>query len=156
MVRAFRRLKPKVVLTHQLNDSHPDHNNIAQLIRECSRLSAMKNFDSETGAEKTPPPIIAHNVFSRLVPPSFIVDVTEFHESKMEAIRAHRSQFYDSSSTEPETMLTGKRFLDDIASRSRYFGTLIGVEYGEPFYVREALNVDDPFALLTRPMNLYS
>jgi len=30
------------------------------------------------------------------------------------------------------------------------------VEAGEPFYVREALNVDDPFALLTMPMNIYS
>jgi len=26
----------------------------------------------------------------------------------------------------------------------------------QPFYVREALNVDDPLALLTRPMNIYS
>ena len=32
----------------------------------------------------------------------------------------------------------------------------IGVEAGEPFYVREALNVHDPLALLTRPMNIYS
>jgi hypothetical protein len=38
----------------------------------------------------------------------------------------------------------------------RYFGSLIGVAGGEPFYVREALNVDDPVALLTRPMNIYS
>ena len=156
MVRAFRRLRPRVILTHQLDDSHPDHNNIAQLVRECSRLAAMKNFDPETGGEKIPVPIVAHNVFSRLVAPSFIVDVSEFHEAKMEALRAHASQFYDPNSTEPETMLTGERYLDDIASRSRYFGTLIGVEYGEPFYVREALNVEDPFALLTRPMNLYS
>jgi hypothetical protein len=27
---------------------------------------------------------------------------------------------------------------------------------GEAFYVREALNVEDPVALLTRPMNIYS
>jgi len=27
---------------------------------------------------------------------------------------------------------------------------------GEPFYVREALNIDDPVATLTRQMNLYS
>ena len=27
---------------------------------------------------------------------------------------------------------------------------------GEPFYVREALNVDDPVALLSRSMNIYS
>jgi hypothetical protein len=38
----------------------------------------------------------------------------------------------------------------------RYYGSLIGVEAGEAFYVREALNVEDPFALLTRPMNIYS
>ena len=156
MVRAFRRLKPRVIFTHQVADSHPDHNNIAQLVRECSRLAAMKNFDFETGDEKIPVPIVAHDVFSRRVTPSFVVDVSEFHEQKMQAIRAHRSQFYDPDSSQPETMLTGKRFLDDIASRSRYFGTLIGVEYGESFYVREALNIDDPFALLTRPMNLYS
>jgi len=156
MVRAYRRLKPKVIFTHQIDDSHPDHNNIAQLVRDCTRLAAMKNFDPETGGEKIAVPIVAHDIFSRRVIPSFVVDVSEFHEQKMQAIRTHKSQFFDPNSTEPETMLTGKRFLDDIASRSRYFGTLIGAEYGEPFYVREALNVDDPFALLTRPMNLYS
>jgi len=38
----------------------------------------------------------------------------------------------------------------------RYFGSMIGVTAGEAFYVREALNVDDPVELLTRPMNIYS
>ena len=38
----------------------------------------------------------------------------------------------------------------------RYYGSLIGSMAGEPFFVREALNVDDPVALLTRPMNIYS
>ena len=156
MVRAFRRLKPRVVFTHQPDDSHPDHNHIVRIVRECMRLAAMRNYDPETGDEKIAPPIVAHTVFSRLVAPSFTVDVSEFHEQKMNAVRAHASQFYKPNSSEPETMLTGERFLDDIASRSRYFGTQIGIEYGEPFYVREALNVDDPFALLTRPMNLYS
>ena len=74
----------------------------------------------------------------------------------MNAIRAHASQFYDPSSTEPETRLTAKNFLKEIEGRSRYFGSLIGVAAGEPFYVREALNIPDPVELLTRPMNLYS
>jgi N-acetylglucosamine malate deacetylase 1 len=156
MVRAFRRLKPKVILTQQIGDSHPDHNNIALLVRECMRLCAMKNFDPDTGEEKIKPPIVAHNIFSRTILPSFIVDVSDFLDEKIEAIRAHRSQFYDPNSAEPETMLTGKSYIDEIANRSRYYGSLIGVAAGEPFYVREALNVDDPFALLTRPMNLYS
>ena len=74
----------------------------------------------------------------------------------MDAIRAHSSQFYDPKSSEPETRLTSKTFLLQLESRSRYFGSLIGCEAGEPFYVREALNVEDPIELLTRPMNLYS
>ncbi|MGE3466753.1 MAG: bacillithiol biosynthesis deacetylase BshB1 [Pyrinomonadaceae bacterium] len=156
LVRALRRLKPRVILTHQLGDSHPDHDHIAHLVREVSRLVAMRNYDPETGDEKFPPPIIAHNIFSRRIVPSFIVDVSDFLDKKMGAIKAHRSQFYDPNSTEPETMLTGKSYLDEIENRSRYYGSLIGAEAGEPFHVREMLNVDDPIALLTRPMNLYS
>lgn len=156
LVRALRRLKPKVILTHQSADTHPDHDHIATLVRETSRLVAMRNYDPETGDQKFAPPIVAHAVFSRRVVPSFIVDISEFFERRMEAIKAHRSQFYDPNSTEPETMLTGKSYLDDIESRARYFGQLIGVRAGEPFFVHEALNVHDPVELLTRPMNLYS
>ncbi|MGB7209297.1 MAG: bacillithiol biosynthesis deacetylase BshB1 [Pyrinomonadaceae bacterium] len=156
MVRVLRRLKPKLILTHQINDPHPDHNHIAQLVRESARLSSMKNYDEESGGEKIAVPIVAHNAFSRLVSPSFIVDISEFLKEKMNAIRAHSSQFYDPNSSEPETRLTASGFLDEIENRSKYFGSLIGVAAGEPYYVREALNVEDPVKLLTRPMNLYS
>ncbi|MBA3352739.1 MAG: bacillithiol biosynthesis deacetylase BshB1 [Blastocatellia bacterium] len=156
LVRVLRRLKPRVILTHQLDDPHPDHDHISQLVRESARLSSMKRYDEETGDEKIPVPIVAHNIFSRNVSPSFVIDVSEFLDEKMAAIRAHGSQFYDPNSSEPETRLTDKRFLAELENRSRYFGSLIGVEAGEPFYVREALNVDDPIELLTRPMNLYS
>ena len=156
LVRALRRLKPKVVLTHQIGDPHPDHDHIAQLVRESARLASMKRYDEETGNEKIAAPNVAHNTFSRRVEPSFIVDISEFLEQKMEAIRAYKSQFYDPASGEPETRLTSKHFLDELANRSRYFGSLIGVAAGEPFYVREALNIADPIDLLTRSMNLYS
>jgi bacillithiol biosynthesis deacetylase BshB1 len=156
MVRALRRLKPKVVLTHQLGDPHPDHDHIAQLVRESARLASMLRYDEETGGEKIPVPNVAHNIFSRRTEPSFVVDVSDFLEQKMEAIRAHRSQFYDPASGEPETRLTSKYFLAELENRSRHFGSLIGVAAGEPFFVREALNIADPVDLLTRPMNLYS
>jgi hypothetical protein len=74
----------------------------------------------------------------------------------MSAIRAYASQFYDAGSQEPATRISQRGFLAEIEFRMRYFGSLIGVEAGEPFYVREALNVDDPLDLLTRPMNIYS
>lgn len=156
LVRTLRRLKPKVVFTHQFEDPHPDHNHIAQLVREAARLASLRNYDKETGDEKIKAPAVAYTVFSRLVAPSFVVDVSDFARAKMDSIRAHASQFYNPNSTEPETRLTSKTFLDEIEARMRFYGSLIGAEAGEPFFVREALNVEDPFALLTRPMNLYS
>ena len=156
LVRVLRRLKPKLLLTHQENDPHPDHNHIVQLVRESARLASMFRYDEESGSEKINVPIVAHNIFSRLVGPSFIVDISDFLDEKMAAIRAHSSQFYDPNSKEPETRLSDKNFLFQLETRSRFFGSYIGVAAGEPFYVREALNVDDPISLLTRPMNLYS
>lgn len=156
LVRVLRRLKPKVILTQQFDDPHPDHNHIAQLVRESARLASMKNYDGNFGQERTNVPMIAHNVFSFRVLPSFIVDISDFLEQKMQAIAAHKSQFYNPESKELETRLTSKDFLEELETRSRYFGSLIGVKAGEPFFVREALNVEDPIALLTRPMNLYS
>lgn len=156
IVRVLRRLKPKLLLTHQINDPHPDHDHIAHLVRESARLASMKNYDEESGADKIAVPMVAHNVFSRHVTPSFIVDVSAFLEEKMSAIRAHGSQFHDPNSSEPETRLTATGFLDELENRSRYFGSLIGVAAGEPYYVREALNIQDPIELLTRSMNLYS
>ncbi len=156
LVRVLRRLKPKVLLTHQLDDPHPDHDHIANLVRESARLASMRRYDEESGEAAIAVPRVAHNIFSRRVQPSFIVDISDFLEEKMEAIRAHRSQFFDPDSTEPETRLTAKTFLDEIETRSCYFGSLIGVAAGEPYFVREVLNVSDPFDLLTRPMNLYS
>jgi bacillithiol biosynthesis deacetylase BshB1 len=156
LVRALRRLKPKVILTQQFDDPHPDHDHIAQLVREAARLASMQKYDGDFGQERINVPMVAHSVFSYRVVPSFVVDISGFLEQKMEAIRAHVSQFHDPNSQDPETRLSEKGFLDVLENRSRFFGSLIGVDAGEPFFVREMLNVDDPVKLLTRSMNLYS
>ena len=156
VARVLRKYKPRVLFTSHWDDPHPDHAATAHIVREAARLATMRRYDKESGLEAIKIPAIAHAVYSRLVLPSFIVDVSEFAGQKMEAIRAYASQFYIADSKEPETRIAQKGFLQQIQDRARYYGSLIGVSHGEPFYVREALNVDDPIALLTRPMNIYS
>jgi bacillithiol biosynthesis deacetylase BshB1 len=156
IVRLIRAYKPRVIFTSHWDDPHPDHANTCRIVREAARLASMRRYDEEAGQNAVRVPVVAHAVYSRLVAPSFVVDVSDFIEGKMRAIRAHASQFYRPDANEPETRISGKSFLDQIEWRMRYYGSLIGVAAGEAFYVREALNVDDPLALLTRPMNIYS
>jgi bacillithiol biosynthesis deacetylase BshB1 len=156
MVRMIRTHRPKVMLTSHWDDPHPDHAATCRIVREAARLATMRRYDEETGLEAVRMPAIAHAVYSRLIVPSFIVDVSDFVDEKMNAIRAHASQFFHPESKEPATRISDKNFLQQIEWRMRYYGSLIGVAAGEAFYVREALNVDDPVALLTRPMNIYS
>ncbi len=156
LVRVLRTHRPKVLLTTHWDDPHPDHANTSLIVRQSARLASMAKYDIESGKAAVAVPAIMHSLFSRRVVPSFIVDVSDFVEDKMRAIKAHASQFYSEESTEPVTRISDKSFLDQIEHRMRYFGSLIGVAAGEPFFVSEALNVDDPYALLTRPMNIYS
>jgi bacillithiol biosynthesis deacetylase BshB1 len=156
LVRVLRTQAPKVVFTSHWDDPHPDHAATARIVREAARFATMRRYDEETGTLAIKMPVIAHAVYSRLTIPSFIVNVSEFADGKMKAIHAYASQFYSAQSKEPATRISEQGFLKHIEDRMRYFGSLIGVEAGEPFYVREALNVEDPFALLTRPMNIYS
>jgi len=156
LVRALRRTRPRVLFTSHWDDPHPDHAATCRLVRESARLASMRRYDEESNIDRIPMPMIAHAVYSRLVAPSFVVDVSDFLEEKMRAIRAHASQFYREGVDEPETRISDKNFLAQIEYRMRYYGSLIGTAAGEAFYVREALNVEDPVALLTRPMNIYS
>lgn len=156
LVRILRSHKPRVLMTPHWDDPHPDHANTSLLVRQAARLASMGKYDSDSGQAAIAVPAIMHSLFSRRVVPSFIVDVSEYADDKWRAIKAHSSQFYRADSSEPKTRISDQGFLEQIDFRMRYFGSLIGVAAGEPFYVSEALNVSDPFALLTQPMNIYS
>ena len=156
IVRVIRKYNPRVLITTHEDDPHPDHAHTSQIVREGARLATMRRYDEEAGLPAVKMPTIMHSLFSRRVVPSFVIDVSEFIDEKMAAINAYTSQFYSAESKEPQTRISEKGFLKEIEFRMRYFGSLIGVAAGEPFYVREALNVEDPVELLTRSMNMYS
>lgn len=156
MVRKIRQYRPTVIFTQYREDPHPDHVHTCHIVREAAHLAGLARYDADSGQERFRPQAIAHFNFPRTSPPSFIVDISEVARQKWEAALCYKSQLYDPASSEPQTALSSELFLKQLEARSRYWGALIGVEFGEAFIVREALNVDDPVALLSRPMNMYS
>lgn len=156
VVRALRRLRPRIVFTQFWDDAHPDHAHTSQLVREAAHISGLAKYDADYGLERWRPNAVAYFLFPRTVAPSFLVDITTQSERKWQAIQAHASQFHNPQSNEPNSRVSTPQFLREMEARDRYFGALIGTEYAEAFFVREALHVTDPVNLLTNSMNLYS
>ncbi|HUK92298.1 MAG TPA: bacillithiol biosynthesis deacetylase BshB1 [Blastocatellia bacterium] len=156
MVRKVRKYRPRVIMTHYWEDPHPDHVHTCQIVREAAHIAGLAKYDAGAHQERFRPHTVAHFMLPRTAVPTFVVDITGFAEKKMAVINCYRSQLHDPKSKELETNLSSEAFLRRIESRSRYYGSLIGVEHGEALVVREALNVPDPVALLSRPMAMYS
>ena len=122
---------------------HPDHVRASRLATEASFYAGLRALKG--GAAHRPQSVIYY-ASSYTQQPSFFVDVTDFFETKMKAIRCFSSQFYDPSSTEPETVLTQKTFLDAIEARARAYGKLINVTYAEAFVSPRPPTLADPVA----------
>jgi len=81
-----------------------------------------------------------------MVPPSFVVDVTANWKTKMRAVAAYKSQFYNPNSKEPNTFISDPKFLEMIDARGKHFGALIGAAYGEAFISKQPPRIDDVVA----------
>jgi len=142
VIHAIRRYRPKIVFAPYWEDRHPDHAAASRLVREAAFLSGLEKI--ETGQEAYRPVRVLYYPSRYEFRPSFIVDVSPFHDRKMEAVRAYRSQFFSPGSGEKETNISHKGFLEAVEVRGRQYGSYIGVEFGEPFLVREPIRLDDP------------
>ena len=50
----------------------------------------------------------------------------------MAAILAHKSQFYNPNSSEPDTVIASEDFLSSVEARAMDWGRIIGAKYAEP------------------------
>jgi LmbE family N-acetylglucosaminyl deacetylase len=90
---------------------------------------------------------VYYYIQNNYIQPDFIVDITEFWDTKVKSIAAFGSQFYDPESKEPASFISSPEFLPFIESRAREFGHRIQSKYGEGFTVERFIGVSDLFNL---------
>jgi len=136
VAEVYRRLRPEMLFVQGEVDAHPDH-------IEGSSLSQKARFDAKlTKTDMAGEPWYAKKLFFYLashlrlnVKPSFILDVTDTFEKKLEAVHAYKSQFAASGKEE--------WIIERLRARASYYGALIGVEYGEPVMCHEEIGLRD-------------
>ena len=77
-----------------------------------------------------------------------IVDVSSAWDTKIKAVKAFKSQFFDPESKEPQTYISSPEFWQMIESRGIHYGHEIGVKYGEGFTVERTPGVSTIFDLI--------
>ncbi len=144
LIDVVRRARPAVVFAPYPEDRHPDHARAGRLVADAAFYAGLKRL--QTGTAPHRPQAVVHFCQHYVQPPSFIVDVTAVWKTKMRAIAAFKSQFFDPKSKEPQTVLSRPEFNEMIEARGRHFGAAIGAKYGEAFVTRQPPRVDDVIA----------
>ena len=136
LARVLRQLRPRVLFAPYWDDAHPDHVAASALV-DAARFWAKLTKTDLPGEPHFPHRTLYYfSVHLRIQPaPSFVLDVTAFHEAKMRAVACYHSQFIEGRPTAPPTLL------DDLRDRARYWGWAVGAGYGEPFLTREAVGL---------------
>ena len=143
LIEWIRRLQPRVVITHWPDARHPDHAGAAALTRSACFLAGLKNYDAP-GTPHRPHKLLYSLTYQEAsVKPSFVVDVTGQMEKKLAAIFAFDSQFSGKTSMGDVVGGGDRPLRDQILAHHAHYGSLIRRPYGEPFWTRETLSIDD-------------
>ena len=144
LASVFRRTRPRVILAPFWDDAHPDHVVASQLVDDARFWSKLSRSDIP-GEPFWPPRIYYYwSIHLRIHPrPSFVIDISDAIEAKMESIKAYESQVVAGRDSDFPTLE------DDIRDRARYWGWTIKAAYGEPFACREEIGVSGINRLLT-------
>jgi N-acetylglucosamine malate deacetylase 1 len=143
----IRELKPRVVILPYWEARHPDHYRAGELGYEACFLAGLKKLD-EYSEPHRPFKIIYSSLYAD-VKPSFIVDISAQFERRMTALLSYASQ-YGTVEQGGALFPDEREIRERLGAIARFYGNLIGVRYGEPFVVKEAMEIGDIVALPVR------
>ena len=150
VVKAIRQFRPDIILSPTQIDRHSDHGKASDLIYEAAFLSGLSKLETKYENKVQNPwrPRINLNYQQwNDFKPDVIIDISEFIDTKKEAIMAFKSQVLKDSSRK-STKINSDNFIESIKYRAKNFGRLIDKEYAEAFQSRKNIAVNNIFDLL--------
>ena len=150
VAQRIRALKPHTVILPYWDGRHPDHYTAAQLGYEGCFLAGLKQLRIE-GEAFRPFKILYSTVYYREVRPTFVVDISRHYNRRYQAILAFHSQFSPKAKDKKlKVDIPLDRLHHEVNLIARYYGQMAGVEYAEPFLVKEVMQVEDVVKLPVR------
>jgi N-acetylglucosamine malate deacetylase 1 len=139
----LRQVRPRVVITHWPEARHPDHRAASELARDACFLAGVRNAPVE-GEPFRPRKLAYCLTYVEHGPkPTFVLDVTDVMERKLEAIAAFSSQVAGRTALGDVFPAGDRPILDQIRALHATYGSWIRRGYGEPYWTRETMAVEN-------------
>jgi bacillithiol biosynthesis deacetylase BshB1 len=145
----IRELRPRVVILPYWEGRHPDHYRACEIGYEACFLAGLRRL--ELGAPPHRPFKILYASAYAQVRPSFVVDITTQFDRRMKALLSYRSQ-YGEAEAGSGLFPDEREIRERLEAVARFYGSLAGVRYAEPFVVKEVMLVDDLAGLPVRSL----
>ncbi len=137
----IRMAKPQTVILPYWEGRHPDHYTTATIGYEACYAAGLKQLPVG-GTPHRPNKILYASMYWE-VKPSFLVDVSPHFQQKLQAINCFASQFAGDLKDITELYPAWGRLLDRVTTQCKYYGHLMGVDYAEPYVVKEVMAIAD-------------
>jgi len=141
VARVIREQRPRVVVLPYWNGRHPDHYTTSVLGYEACFSAGLSKLDIASLPPHRPFKIVYATLYYD-IRPTFVVDITDQFEARLESIYAYASQFTDQIAGASDFPAQAE-IRERVASMARFYGMLAGVKYAEPFLQKEVGLVDD-------------
>ncbi|NLS91820.1 MAG: bacillithiol biosynthesis deacetylase BshB1 [Planctomycetaceae bacterium] len=136
LASVFREARPRWIFAPYWIDAHPDHVAATELTEAARFWSKLTKTDMPGDPHHPERIFYYYCVHLRNVPqPAFVVDISDYWNRKLEALRCYQSQFVTGRSQDPPT------FLDRQRDQAAMWGYAIGAAFGEPFASREPIGL---------------
>ena len=140
IAHVIRDQRPKAVILPYWQGRHPDHYTTSILGYEACFLAGLSKLDLP-GAPHRPFKIVYATLYYD-IRPTFVVDITEQFEQRLNSLYAYESQFTDQEAGSKDFPARAE-IRGRIEAMARFYGMLAGVKYAEPFLQKEIGLVDD-------------
>ena len=140
LIQKIRKYQPNIIITNAPSDRHPDHSRASELTIDSCFLSGLEKIN--TNQEVWRPKHIYHYIQFLNILPDFVVDISLEIEQKLKSVLCYKTQFYNPESTESETIISSKDFLESIKYRAKDLGRQADCEFAEGFISNQNLKVN--------------
>ena len=134
VVEIIRRVRPSTIAIPYWNDRHPDHESSAAMLRDAVFNAKLKRY--KAAGDPWQPETVCYYFINDSGPVSFVVDVSDYYDTKRRALACYTSQFTRATES-ADTRLNSPSFTQLIESRDAQFGALAGVRFAEGIVTRE-------------------